>query len=140
MSQHLLRKSRSGRVITDVDYTDAPPEYDSSVDWNTLSIEERLEQLQQCCLNLGFKSVFDASLQEAISVPGAHDSTQRMREFAQEGGFAALFKEMQEAGSFNKRGRPSLVGLPIPAGIPVDDICAMCQTVFQPEWDNLCKL
>lgn len=142
MSQDLVRKSRGGRVIKPIDYTEnhGVPEYDSSVDWNTLTVEERIEQLQQCCLNLGFKSVFDASVQEAISVNGVNDSTQRLREFAQEGGFAALFQEMQQSGSFNKRGRPSLVGLPIPAGIPVDDICAMCQTVFQPEWDNVCKL
>jgi hypothetical protein len=61
--------------------------YDSNVHWEFLTIQERLEQLHRC-VQLGFDSIYEASLEEAKTPPtGFHDTKQHMKEFAQNGQF-----------------------------------------------------
>jgi hypothetical protein len=78
-----LRRRRSA-VTT---YSENQLVYDSNVHWEFLTIQERLEQLHRC-VQLGFDSIFEASLEEAKTPPtGFHDTKQHMKEFAQNGQF-----------------------------------------------------
>src|ERR1700685_2452230 len=99
--------SRIGRRRSAVQsYSENQLVYDSDVPWEGLTLEERLEQLHVCCNQLGFDSIFEASLSEAKTPTSFHDTNQHMREFAQNGQFSAFINTFRESGSFNVRGRP----------------------------------
>jgi hypothetical protein len=132
--------SRIGRRRSAVQsYSENQLVYDSDVPWEGLTLEERLEQLHVCCTQLGFNSIFEASLSEAKTPTGFHDTNQHMREFAQNGQFSAFINTFRESGSFNVRGRP-VSGVNILPGLSEYDVCAMSETVYLREWDDLRKL
>lgn len=134
--------SRSGRKVRKVDYTEnRTPEPNESVDINTaMTKEERLEYIHRLCKRLGFTSVFDAAYWEVRFPNAQRDTKQNMREFAQSGGFALMFTEMQNVGSFNTRGRPANVTHHIPPHMSKDEVCGMSQQFYLSEWDELCGL
>src|SRR5579859_4217513 len=119
--------TRRGRTVKVVDYSEGlRVDVDGSIDIEaSTTIEERLELLHRTCCALGFDSIFDAATLEAKFPSEKHKTKQKMREFAQGGGFASMYYELNKSNSFNQRGRPSKDVCPIPPGISTDDVCAM---------------
>jgi hypothetical protein len=120
-------------------YSENQLEYDSNVRWEFLTMQERLEQLHRCCVHLGFDSIFEASLEEAMTPDGFHATKQHMKDFAQNGQFSAFINKFRESGSFNVPGRP-VSGLNIMPGISEHDVCGMSESVYLQEWDDLRQL